>query len=76
MTLTWADLRAADVGQPDCQEIVIALGRGRIVAPCRIAEVRAQPLAAAGYKVVHTDPEEPGETVTVFVEHPRIEPSY
>lgn len=57
------------LGEP----VLLALGRGRILAPVRVVDCHAQELPPAGYCVLHTDPL--SGRATALVEAPRTEPS-
>lgn len=57
------------LGEP----VLLAMGRGRILAPVRVADVYAQTLPVAGYCVLHTDPL--SGRATALVEAPRTEPT-
>ena len=57
------------LGEP----VLLALGRGRILAPVRVADVYAQSLPTAGYSVLHNDPL--SGRATALVEAPRTEPA-
>lgn len=56
------------LGEP----VLLALGRGRILAPIRVADVYAQELPTAGYSTLHADPL--SGRATAIVEAPRTEP--
>lgn len=55
------------------EPVLLALGRGRILAPLRVADCYAQELPTAGYRVLHTDPL--SGRATALVEAPRTEPT-
>lgn len=74
--MTCGELIAILQERPASEPCRLALGRGRIVGPLRVAQVYVQPTDAAGYEIVHTDQGEQGTLVSVLVESPRIEPSY
>lgn len=57
------------LGEP----VLLAVGRGRILAPVRVADCYVQGLVAAGYSVLHTDPL--SGRATALVEAPRTEPA-
>lgn len=54
--------------------VLVAIGRGRILAPTGLVLKMVQPVAAAGYYVLHNDPE--STPAVVLYEHPKLEPPY
>lgn len=55
------------------EPVLLALGRGRIMAPLRVADCYVQGLPTAGYSVLHADPL--SGRATALVEAPRTEPA-
>ena len=74
--MTRAELAALLVIDPERfdEPVVLALGKGRILAPFSLRAGYMQPIDAAGYGILHTDAGMPGEPITIISEAPRIEP--
>lgn len=60
--------------QPPETTVVVAIGRGRILAPVTVVPKMAQELPTPGYFVLHNDPT--STPVVVLVEQPRVVPDY